>query len=66
MADASVKRVFADVPLGTERVYQAFARLDPDRQRAVINVLMTATILPVGKRGRVPFDPERIAIEWLR
>ncbi|HKI43097.1 MAG TPA: recombinase family protein [Mycobacterium sp.] len=66
MADASVKRVFADVPLGTERVYQAFARLDPDRQRAVINVLMTATILPVGKHGRVPFDPERIAIEWLR
>jgi hypothetical protein len=66
MADASAKRVFADIPLGTDRVYRAFARLDIDRQRAIINVVLTATILPVGKRGRVPFNPERIAIEWRR
>ncbi len=66
MSDAAAKRVFADIPLGTDRVYGAFTRLDPDRQRAIINVMMTATILPVGKRGRQPFDPERIAIEWRR
>jgi len=70
MSDAAVKRVFADIPLGTDRVYAAFARLDPDRQRAIINVLLTATVMPVG-RGHRPrdgsrFDPERIAIEWQR
>jgi DNA invertase Pin-like site-specific DNA recombinase len=66
MVCASAARVFADIPLGTDRVYRAFAAMDTDRQRAVINVLLTATIKPVGKRGRVPFDPERIAIEWRR
>ncbi len=66
MTDANTKRVFADIPLGTEKVYRAFARLDQDRQRAIINVMLTATVMPVGKRGRVPFDPERIAIEWRR
>jgi hypothetical protein len=66
MVNASAKRVFADVPLGTERVLEAFTRMDTDRQRTIINVLLTATIQPVVKRGRVPFDPERIAIEWRR
>ncbi len=66
MVDGSAKRVFADMPLGTERVYQAFTRMDVDRQRAIINVMLTATVMPVGKRGRVPFDPERIEIEWRR
>jgi DNA invertase Pin-like site-specific DNA recombinase len=66
MADASAKRVFADIPLGTDRVHRAFARLDIDRQRAIINVVLTATVMPVGKRGRVPFNPDRIAIEWRR
>jgi DNA invertase Pin-like site-specific DNA recombinase len=66
MVSASARRVFADVPLGTERVYDVFTRMDTDRQRAIINVLLTATIQPVGKRGRVPFDPGRIAIEWRR
>lgn len=66
MASASAKLVFADVPLGTERVYAAFTRMDLDRQRAIVNTLLTATVMPVGKRGRVPFDPERIAIEWRR
>jgi DNA invertase Pin-like site-specific DNA recombinase len=66
MADASAARVFADVPLGTDKVREAFTRLDLDRQRAIINVLLTATVMPVGHRGRVPFDPERIVIEWRR
>jgi hypothetical protein len=66
MADASAARVFADIPLGTDKVYRAFTRLDPDRQRAVINVLLTATVMPVAKLGRQPFDPERVVIEWRR
>ncbi|HZU46178.1 MAG TPA: recombinase family protein [Mycobacterium sp.] len=69
MTDASKARVFADIPLGSGRVYKAFARMDPDRQRAIVNVMLTATIKPVGKgyrpeQGR--FDPERIVIEWRR
>ncbi|OOK79031.1 recombinase family protein [Mycobacterium kansasii] len=66
MASASAKLVFTDVPLGTERVHAAFARMDLDRQRAIVNTVLTGTVMPVGKRGRVPFDPERIAIEWRR
>ncbi|MCQ4364566.1 recombinase family protein [Mycobacterium gordonae] len=66
MASASAKLVFADVPLGDERVHAAFARMDLDRQRAIVNTVLTGTVMPVGKRGRVPFDPERIAIEWRR
>lgn len=70
MSDAAAKRVFADIPLGTDKVCPAFARLDQDRQRAIINVMMTATIMPVGKghrpRDGMRFDPERIAIEWRR
>lgn len=69
MTDASKARVFADVPLGSDRVYKAFAKMDTDRQRAVINAMLTATVMPVGKgyrpeQGR--FDPERIVIEWRR
>jgi DNA invertase Pin-like site-specific DNA recombinase len=66
MVSASAATVFADIPLGTDEVYKAFSRLDVDRQRAVINVMLTATVMPVGKRGRVPFDPERVVIEWRR
>ncbi|GJO36598.1 serine recombinase [Mycobacterium marinum] len=64
MASASAKLVFADVPLGTDRVHEVFTRLDLDRQRAIVDAILVATVMPVGKRGRVPFDPERIAIEW--
>ncbi|WP_326566040.1 recombinase family protein [Mycobacterium sp. 3-98] len=66
MIDASRARVFDGLPLGTERVQDVFRALDVDRQRAVVSALLTATILPVGKHGRVAFDPERIAIEWHR
>jgi DNA invertase Pin-like site-specific DNA recombinase len=66
MADASAARVFADIPLGTNRVHHAFTNLDVDRQRAIIDVLLTATVMPVGNHGRVPFDPERVKIEWRR
>ncbi|HWX99861.1 MAG TPA: recombinase family protein [Mycobacterium sp.] len=66
MADASAASVFADVPLGTDRVHRAFTRVDVDRQRAIINIMLTATVMPVGKPGRLPFDPERVKIEWRR
>jgi hypothetical protein len=32
----------------------------------VLGVIMDVTVMPVGKRGRVAFDPERVKIEWRR
>lgn len=65
-ADAERLRVFDGIPLGTEKVGAAIARLaedQPDRYRAVIDLLLTVTIAPVGKRGNVA-DPERIKVVW--
>ena len=66
MASASAVRVFGDLPLGTKRVAEVFTRLDPDRQRAIMDALLSATVMPVGKHGRVPFRPERVVIDWKR
>jgi DNA invertase Pin-like site-specific DNA recombinase len=55
-------RVFDGIPLGTPKVAAAIARLSPDRFRAVVGVLMTVTVMPVGK-GRHVFNPERVQVE---
>jgi DNA invertase Pin-like site-specific DNA recombinase len=55
-------RVFDGIPLGTPQVADAVQRLSPDRFRAVINLLMTVTVMPVGK-GRHVFDPDRVVAE---
>jgi DNA invertase Pin-like site-specific DNA recombinase len=39
-------------------------RLDVDRRRSVIKILMSITLLPPG-RGRRTFDPETVVIDWL-
>ena len=41
----------------------AVRALSPDRFRAVVDVLLTATVAPVGKSGRV-FNPERLQVTW--
>jgi DNA invertase Pin-like site-specific DNA recombinase len=58
-------RVFDGLPLGKHEVVDAVKRLSADRFRAVLSVLCTVTILPVGKGGRV-FDPARVTdgIAW--
>jgi DNA invertase Pin-like site-specific DNA recombinase len=56
-------RVFDGLPLGQPEVADAVARLSPDRLRAVLDVLMTVTVLQVGKRGRV-FNPQRVQVNW--
>jgi len=38
-------------------------KLSPDRLRAVIEVLMTVTVSPVGKGDRV-FNPDRVDVVW--
>ena len=65
--DAERLRVFDEIPLGTPEVADAVARLSPDRLRAVLDVLATITVLPVGKGHRVGgarFDPERVRVDW--
>jgi hypothetical protein len=39
--------------------------LDIDRRRAVVDVLMTVTLLSPGK-GKRTFDPETVRVEWRR
>jgi DNA invertase Pin-like site-specific DNA recombinase len=57
-------RVFDGLPLGKPEVAAAVKKLSPDRFRAVLDVLMTVTALPVGTgRGRV-FNPERVQVSW--
>jgi DNA invertase Pin-like site-specific DNA recombinase len=54
-------RVFDGIPLGTADAVKAVKALSPDRFRAVLGVLCTITIKPVGKVGHV-FDPERVQV----
>lgn len=64
--DAERLRVFDGIPLGTTEVAAAVKLLadeQPDRYRAIIDLLVTVTVAPVGKRGN-QFDPERIQVVW--
>lgn len=56
--------VLADL-IGVDDVQAAWDAMadDPDRQRAVIDAMMTVTLLPVGQGAR-KFDPESIRIDW--
>jgi hypothetical protein len=57
-------QVFEGIPLGTPEAAAAIKQLSPDRFRAVLDLLLVATVTPVGKGGHV-FDPERVAVEWI-
>ena len=61
--DCERLRVFDGIPLGRPEVAAAIAALSPDRYRAVLDVLLTVTIAPVGKAGRA-FRPERVQVAW--
>ncbi|OBK82131.1 serine recombinase [Mycolicibacter heraklionensis] len=61
--DAERVRIFDDLPLGTAEVAAKVETLSPDRLRAVIDVLMTITVDPVGKSGKA-FRPERLKVAW--
>jgi DNA invertase Pin-like site-specific DNA recombinase len=65
-ADAERLRVFDGIPLGTPEAVDAIAGLaddEPDRYRAILDVLVAVTVLPVGKLGNV-FNPERVQVVW--
>lgn len=46
-------------------VSRVWEELDVDRRHAVVDALVTVTILPAG-RGRRVFDPETVSVEWKR
>lgn len=65
-ADQERLRVFDGIPLGTPEVAEAVSELAeqyPDRYRAIIDLLMSITVAPAGKGGRV-FKPERVQVDW--
>lgn len=61
--DAERVRVFDGIPLGTDEAIDAVNHLTPDRFRAVLSLLGTVTIAPVGRGGKT-FKDERIEVEW--
>jgi site-specific DNA recombinase len=52
LADPNIAACWQDLPI--------------ERKRAVIDALVTATIKPIGKTGRIEFDPEGVQVEWKR
>lgn len=56
-------RVLDGIPLGKPGAAAAVKKLSPDRFRAVLDLLMSVTVAPVGKRGKV-FNPERVQVDW--
>jgi hypothetical protein len=61
-------RVFDGIPLGTPEAVDAVAALTPDRFRAVLGVLGTVTVTPVGKGHRpadgARFDRARVRVDF--
>lgn len=65
--------VLAGLPLGTPKVVEEWPDYDLDRKRAIVDALMTVTLLPA-KRGRPAgfqpgitksyFDPAAVRIDW--
>jgi hypothetical protein len=61
--DQDKRRVLDGIPLGTDKVADKVKKLTPGRYRAVLDALMTVTVLPVGKGGHV-FQRDRIEVVW--
>lgn len=61
MFNANTHRLFDGV-IGAADVRAAFDSLPLDRRRAIVDALVTITVLPIGKGGA--FDPSKIRIDW--
>ncbi len=63
--DAERLRVLDGIPLGTPEAIEAVRLLSPDRFRTVLRLLMTVTVLPVGRGSHTrTFDPARVQVDW--
>jgi len=51
--------------IGIDDVRAVWDELSLGMQRQIVRTLITVTILPMPSRGRVPFDPASIRIEWV-
>ncbi len=56
-------RVLDGIPVGKPGAAAAVKKLAPDRFRSVMDLLLTVTVAPVGKSGKV-FNPERVQVDW--
>ncbi len=56
-------RVLDGIPLGRPEAAAAVRELQPDRLRAILDLLVTITVAPVGKSGKV-FNPDRLQANW--
>jgi len=63
--DEEMRQVLDGIPLGRSEAVQAVKGLTPDRFRAVMKVLLTVTVAPVGKGSHV-FNERRITVDWQR
>lgn len=64
-ADHERLRVLDGLPLGTPEAADKLKELTPDRLRAVLGVVCTITVLPIGKGRRKDVEPrDRVAIDW--
>lgn len=76
MAARSTRSVLASLPLGTSLIAEQWPGYHLDKKRAIIDALMTVTVLPAkrgrpagfkpdpGGRRRTYFDPNSVKIEW--
>jgi hypothetical protein len=61
--DDDMLRVLDGILVGKPEALDAVRQLSPDRFRAVVAVLATITVAPVGKHGHV-FDARRVTVDW--
>lgn len=59
-------RVFDGIPLGSPKAIAAVEKLSPDRLRAVMRLLTTVTIKPVGRGSQRVFNADRVVVEWFQ
>lgn len=63
LASAAQTNVVADL-VGQPDIQKRWDELSLDRKRAIIDLLMVVTILPVGKGRALTFDPDGIDVQW--
>lgn len=63
IASASQGSVFVGV-IGAHDVQTRWDSLTLDRRRAIVDTLLTITVLPLGKGAGQLFDPEGVLVEW--
>lgn len=73
MAAQAQNNVLAGLPLGTAKVVEEWADYHLDKKRAILDALMTVTVMPA-RRGRPPgfqpgvtqtyFNPEAVKVDW--